>query len=155
MLWFWPIALDIARLVSDTLGQYLMTMEFFTLFHLAVLWVRREKAPKQLSLARALAVENDPRLRQGLAEDKVLKVAFINASDRVMSKQKQQRYKKIKLYREVLQLPKTDFTIMSLPSLVCSFFGLFCNCFWLFLLQVSLCFAKFWSGTLVVHARLF
>ena len=81
-----------------------------------------KKAPEQLSLARALAVENDPRLRQGLAKDKIMKVDSINASARVMSKQKQKRYEQMKLYREALQLPKTDFTIMSVPSLVCSLF---------------------------------
>ena len=49
------------------------------------------KAPKQLSLAHALAVENDTRLRQALEEDKIMKVVFINASDSVMSKKKQQQ----------------------------------------------------------------
>ena len=83
------------------------------------------KAPKQLSLAHALAVENDTRLRQALEENRIMKVVFINASDSVMSKKKQQQYRQMKLYREALQLPETDFTIMSLRSLVC-FFGLFC-----------------------------
>ena len=100
------------------------------------------KAPKQLSLAHALAVENDTRLRQALEENRIMKVVFINASDSVMSKKKQQQYRQMKLYREALQLPETDFTIMSLQSLVCSFFCLLCV-FFLFLLQVSLCFAKF------------
>ena len=39
-----------------------------------------KKAPEQLSLARALAVENDPRLKQGLAKNKIMKVDSINAS---------------------------------------------------------------------------
>ena len=99
------------------------------------------KAPKQLSLAHALAVENDTRLRQALEEDRIMKVVFINASDSVMSKKKQQQYRQMKLYREALQLPETDFTIMSLQSLVCFFLVYFE--FFLFLLQVSLCFAKF------------
>ena len=99
------------------------------------------KAPKQLSLAHALAVENDTRLRQALKEDRIMKVVFINASDSVMSKKKQQQYRQMKLYREALQLPETDFTIMSLRSLVCFFLVYFV--FFLFLLQVSLCFAKF------------
>ena len=80
------------------------------------------KAPKQLSLAHALAVENDTRLRQALEENRIMKVVFINASDSVMSKKKQQQYRQMKLYREALQLPETDFTIMSMQSLVCSFF---------------------------------
>ncbi len=99
------------------------------------------KAPKQLSLAHALAVENDTRLRQALEEDRIMKVVFINASDSVMSKKKQQQYRQMKLYREALQLPETDFTIMSLRSLVC--FLLVYFVFFLFLLQVSLCFANF------------
>ena len=84
------------------------------------------KAPKQLSLARALAVEKDTQLRQALQEDRIVKVVFINASDSVQSKRKQQRYEQMKLYREALQLPETNITIMSLQSLVCSFFCLFC-----------------------------
>ena len=39
-----------------------------------------KKAPQQLSLARALAVENDPRLKQELAKDKIMRVDSINAS---------------------------------------------------------------------------
>ena len=77
-------------------------------------------AKNQLSRAHALAVEPDPRLRQALEEDKDMKVVFINASDSVMSKQKQHQYEQMKLYREALQLLETDFTIMSLQSLVCS-----------------------------------
>ena len=69
-----------------------------------------------------------------------MKVVFINASESVMSKQKQHQYEQMKLYREALQLLETDFTIMSLQSLVSSvFFVLFI----LFLLWVSLCFAQF------------
>ena len=99
------------------------------------------KTPKQLSLAHASAVENDTRLRQALEENRIMKVVFINASDSVMSKKKQQQYRQMKLYREALQLPETDFTIMSLRSLVCFFLVYFL--FSLFLLQVSLCFANF------------
>ena len=84
------------------------------------------KAPKQLSLAHALAVENDTRLRQALEENRIMKVVFINASDSVMSKKKQQQYRQMKLYREALQLPETDFTIMSLQSLVCFFWFILC-----------------------------
>ena len=84
------------------------------------------KAPKQLSLAHALAVENDTRLRQALEENRIMKVVFINASDSVMSKKKQQQYRQMKLYREALQLPETDFTIMSLRSLVCFFWFILC-----------------------------
>ena len=65
-----------------------------------------KKAPEQLSLARALTVENDPRLKQGLAKDKIMKVDSINASARIMSKREQKRYEQMKLYREALQLPK-------------------------------------------------
>ena len=42
-----------------------------------------KNAPEQLSLARALTVENDPRLKQGLAKDKIMKVNSINATARV------------------------------------------------------------------------
>ena len=49
-----------------------------------------------------------------------MQVVFINASESVMSKQKQHQYEQMKLYREALQLLETDFTIMSLQSLVCS-----------------------------------
>ena len=87
------------------------------------------KAPKQLSLARALAVEKDTQLRQALQEDRIVKVVFINASDSVQSKRKQQGYEQMKLYREALQLFETNITIMSLQSLVCSFFCLFCVLF--------------------------
>ena len=77
-------------------------------------------AKNQLSLAHALAVETHPQLRQALAEDKDMKVVFINASDSVMSKQKQHQYEQMKLYCEALQLLETDSTIMSLQCLVCS-----------------------------------
>ena len=77
-------------------------------------------AKNQRSLAHALAVETHPQLSQALAEDKDMKVVFINASESVMSKQKQHQYEQMKLYREALQLLETDFTIMSLQSLVCS-----------------------------------
>ena len=82
-------------------------------------------AKNQLSLAHALAVATRPQLSQALAEDKEMKVSFINASDSVMSKQKQHQYEQMKLYREALQLLETDFTIMSLQSLVCSLFVFF------------------------------
>ena len=113
-----------------------------------------KKAPKQLSLARALAVENDPRLRQGLAKDKVMKVVSINASARVMSKQKQKRYEQMKLYREALQLPKP--TSQSCPcrhSCTLAFY-LFCIYVFCYYGRFSLCFAKLWWWTLVVHVRL-
>ena len=94
-----------------------------------------KRAPEQLSLARALAVENDPRLRQGLAKDKIMKVDSINASARVMSKQKQKRYEQMKLYREALQLPKP--TSQSCPCRHSCTLGLFVlYLFFLLLLQV-------------------
>ena len=130
MDWFWPIALDEARQIPKTLGQYLMTKKFFHIISPSSSLSSPGKAPKQLSLAHALAVENDTRLRQALEEDRIMKVVFINASDSVMSKKKQQQYRQMKLYREALQLPETDFTIMSLQSLVC-FFG-FILCFFCF-----------------------
>ena len=72
-------------------------------------------------------VETHPELSQALAEVKEMKVVFINASDSVMSKQKQHQYEQMKLYREALQLLETDFTIMSLQSLVCAVLSfLFC-----------------------------
>ena len=67
----------------------------------------------QRSLAHALAVETDPQLRQALAEDKDMKVVFINASESVRSKQ-QQKYEQMTRYRKALHLLETDFTIMSL-----------------------------------------
>ena len=94
-----------------------------------------KKAPEQLSLARALTVENDPRLKQGLAKDKIMKVDSINASARVMSKREHKRYDQMKLYREALQLPKP--TSQSCPcrhSCTLGFY-LLCICF-LLLLQV-------------------
>ena len=75
-------------------------------------------AKNQRSLAHALAVETDPQLSQALAEDKDMKVVFINASESVRSKQQQHKYEQMTLYREALQLLETDFTITSLQSLV-------------------------------------
>ena len=82
-------------------------------------------AKNQRSLAHALAVETDPQLSQALAEDKDMKVVFINASESVRSKQQQHKYEQMTLYREALQLLETDFTIMSLQSLVCCLFVFF------------------------------
>ena len=87
-------------------------------------------AKNQRSLAHALAVETDPQLSQALAEDKDMKVVFINASESVRSKQQQHKYEQMTLYREALQLLETDFTIMSLQSLVfvCLFFQSVLHC---------------------------
>ena len=117
-----------ARLVANTHGQYWM-VTICTLSSPGSSLSSPGKAPKQLSLARALAVEKDTQLRQALQEDRIVKVVFINASDSVQSKRKQQGYEQMKLYREALQLFETNITIMSLQSLVCSFFCLFVCCF--------------------------
>ena len=124
MSWLWPIVLDVARLVANTHGQYWM-VTICTLSSPGSSLSSPGKAPKQLSLARALAVEKDTQLRQALQEDRIVKVVFINASDSVQSKRKQQGYEQMKLYREALQLSETNITILSLQSLVCSFVGLF------------------------------
>ena len=86
-------------------------------------------AKNQRSLAHALAVETDPQLRQALAEDKDMKVVFINASESVRSKQ-QQKYEQMTRYRKALHLLETDFTIMSLQSLgfLCLFFHSVLHC---------------------------
>ena len=78
----------------------------------------------QRSLAHALAVETDPQLRQALAEDKDMKVVFINASESVRSKQ-QQKYEQMTRYRKALHLLKP--TSRSCP---CSH-SFFCVCFFL------------------------
>ena len=78
----------------------------------------------QRSLAYALAVETNPLLTEALAQDKHVKVIFINGCQSVGSKQ-QKKYEQMTRYRKALDLLGTDFTIMSLRSLV--FFRLFFN----------------------------
>ena len=64
-----------------------------------------------------------------MAEDRELKVVLINASESVESKNPQ-TYEQMRQYRKALVLMETDFTIMSLKSLVflCLFFQSVLHC---------------------------
>ena len=83
---------------------------------------RRQNQP---SLAHCLAVENNPLLTQVLAQVNDVKVIFINGHDSVMATE-QKKYEQMTLYRQVMHLPETKFTIRSL--LLWYFFGLILCC---------------------------
>ena len=83
---------------------------------------RRQNQP---SLAHCLAVENNPLLTQVLAQVRDVKVIFINGHDSVMATE-QKKYEQMTLYRQVMHLPETKFTIRSL--LLWYFFALIFCC---------------------------
>ena len=80
-----------------------------------------KKAPEQLSLARAVTVENDPRLKQELAKDKIMKVDSINASAKLCRSESRNDMTDETISRGSA-IAETDFTIMSMPSLVYAWF---------------------------------
>ena len=70
-----------------------------------------------------------------LAQEKHVKVIFINGRESVRAKQ-QKKYEQMTLYRKAMHLQETEFTIMSLQSLAfffpcfSSFFGDFYSDFY-------------------------
>ena len=81
----------------------------------------------QHSLAHSLAVETNPLLTEVLAQEKHVKVIFINGRESMKAKQ-QKTYEQMTLYRKAMHLQETEFTIMSLQSLA-FFFPCFSICF--------------------------
>ena len=90
----------------------------------------------QWSLAHALAVETNPLLTAALEQDKHVKVIFINGCQSVGSKQ-QNKYEQMTRYRKALDLLETDFTIMSLQSLVFAWGLSPCLLLWVFVFIVE------------------